>query len=123
MDEKIRINEKLYSRDTLSLVIGDKEMGTDISGVAHEYLLLCEVIDDPYILPYLLDQFNSMELSDPEAFRLSLMRIQVDSDLRINEDMEEHQHRAYVSRIIEKLLFSEVLLEVVRELDFDVDEG
>ncbi|MEA1985171.1 MAG: hypothetical protein U9N13_05910 [Euryarchaeota archaeon] len=122
MDEKVRINEKGYSLDTLGLVTGDRNQGSDISGVAQEYLLLCEVIDDPYALPYLLDRFNSMELPDPEAFRLSLIRIQVDSDLRINEDMEKHQHRAYVSRTIEKLLFSDVLLEIVRELDFTVDE-
>ncbi len=123
MDEKVRMNGKGYSLDTLSLVTGDKDMGYDISGVAKEYLLLCEVIDDPYALPFLLDRFNSMELPDPEAFRLSLMRIQVDSDLRINEDMEKHQHRAYVARTIEKLLYSEVLLEIARELDFTVDEG
>jgi hypothetical protein len=90
---------------------------------AEEYLLLCEVLDNPFILPFFLEKFYTMDIKDPEKFRLALWRVQVDSDLRLGEDISKHQQRSYVTRTLEKLLFSEVLLEVVAEPDTSYESG
>ena len=116
MTDSITLNSKKYSLDTIRLVIGNVDVTVDdVHSLPQEQLLLCEAIDDPYLLPYLLESFYSIEIEDAEAFRLCLIRVQVDSDMRLNEDIQKHQHRGYVSRTIEKLLFRDVFLEIVKE--------
>ncbi|WP_406657264.1 hypothetical protein V7O62_01545 [Methanolobus sp. ZRKC2] len=60
-----------------------------------------------------------MKIVDEDAFRFSLIRIQIDSDLRMNEDIQKHQHRKYVARTIEKLMFSDILLENIQNVIFE----
>ncbi|MCD4807571.1 MAG: hypothetical protein K8R13_08405 [Methanococcoides sp.] len=123
MVEYITIDTKKYSLKSLRLITGNLSLAADVTGISEEQLLLCEAIDDPYILPYLLDRFYSFELKDAEGFRLCLIRIQVDSDLRLNEDIQKHQHRGYVARTVEKLLFRDIFLEVLQEGEAEVVEG
>ncbi|WP_129597398.1 hypothetical protein [Methanohalophilus profundi] len=122
MTNCVNIKGKDYSLDTLGLIVGTQNPEITNS-FAEEYLLLCEVLDNPLILPFFLEKFYTMDLQDPENFRLALWRVQVDSDLRIGEDISKHQQRSYVTRTLEKLLFSEVLLEVVAEPDASDESG
>ncbi|ABE52968.1 hypothetical protein [Methanococcoides burtonii] len=122
MAEYTTIDNNKYSLKTLRLITGNLSLDVDTGEISEEQLLLCEAIDDPYILPYLLNRFYSLELNDAEGFRLCLIRVQVDSDLRLNEDIQKHQHRGYVARTIEKLLFRDIFLEVLREEGEEVVE-
>jgi hypothetical protein len=42
--------------------------------------------------------------------RLALIRVQVEAELRMNEDIQRYQQRRYVAQVIEILLFQELLL-------------
>ncbi|SES78330.1 hypothetical protein SAMN04488587_0964 [Methanococcoides vulcani] len=121
MVEFATLGDKKYSLQTIKLVTGDISAGTDIHNIPEEQLLLCEAIDDPYLLPFLLEKFYMMVIKDAEQFRLCLIRIQVDSDMRLNEDIQKHQHRRYVSRTIEKLMYRDIFLEIEREEDVGIE--
>lgn len=121
MMEFVTLGGKKYSLHTIRLVTGDMNAGPDIHDIPEEQLLLCEAIDDPYILPFLLEKFYMMDIKDAEQFRLCLIRVQVDSDMRLNEDIQKHQNRGYVARTIEKLMFRDIFLEIVKEEDIGID--
>ncbi len=112
----------LYSRESVCLVTGDPDATCDVGSLSEEQRLLCEVLEDPFALVYIIEKFDTMEIKYPEKFRLALIRIQIDSDLRLNQDIQKHQKRGYVARTIEKLLFSEIMLEIVKEQDIVIDE-
>ncbi|MCL7475899.1 MAG: hypothetical protein M8352_07645 [ANME-2 cluster archaeon] len=98
------------SVDTLRLLMGQTEV--DTVSVSEEILLLARAIDDPYSLPYLIEELNALEITDEELVRFALVRVQIDSELRMNEDIQMHQRRRFVAQVIEKLLFGEVLIEM-----------
>jgi hypothetical protein len=112
MDE-IKIKDKKYSLKTLELLTGQKEV--DIENVPENILTIAEVADDPDRLPYFIESIKSMKIEDMEKFRFVLLRIQVDSHLHMNEDLEKYMKRLYVSLVIEKLLYGELLLEEGKE--------
>ena len=75
-------------------------------------LLLSEVIEDPLKLPYLLEAFYTAPIKNEKAFHFALLRVQVDSDLRMHEDIQKYQQRKYVAETLEKLLYGELMLAV-----------
>ncbi len=101
-------NEKKYSLKTLQLLTGKKEV--DVENVPETVLTIAEVVEEPERLPYVIENIKSMEIEDREKFRFVLLRVQIDSMLRMNEDIEMYQKRLYVSQVIEKLLYGEILL-------------
>ncbi len=101
-------NNKKFSLKTLGLLVGKKEV--DIENVPENILTIAEVVEAPDELPYLLETIKSMQIDDMEKFRLVLLRVQIDSMLHMNEDIEMYQKRLYVSQVIEKLLYGEILL-------------
>ena len=109
---KVLIAGKEYPLDSLKIVTGHSVL-KDFESISEEFLLLCTVIDNPYLLPYLIETFYSMQLRDENAFHFALLRVQVDSQLRMNEDIQKYQHRMYVTRTLEKLMFNELLLETL----------
>ena len=121
INENIIIEGKEYSSKIIELVIGKKGDEVDLGNIPKESLILCEALDEPYKLPFLLETFYSIEINDEQAFRFSLLRVQVDSDLRMNEDIQKHQQRSYVARTIEKLLYRELMFEVIEGAEFEVD--
>ncbi|MDO9516833.1 MAG: hypothetical protein Q7J10_02180 [Methanosarcinaceae archaeon] len=107
--------------EVLKLVSGKQDGEIKFEDIPKELQILCEVLDEPYKLPYFLEIYYSMKIGDEQAFRFSLLRVQVDSDLRMHEDLQKHQQRSYVARTIEKLLYRDLMLEVVEGVDFDVE--
>ena len=103
------LNENGYA-DTLRLLMGQTDV--DIGSVPEDIRLLAKAIDDPYSLPYLIEELNALEIKDEEMVRFALVRVQIDSELRLNEDIQKHQRRRFVALVIEKLLFGEVLIEM-----------
>jgi hypothetical protein len=105
--------DKKYSLKTLGLLTGNKEV--DIENVPENILTIAEVVEDPDKLPYLIEAIKSMEIEDREKFRFVLLRVQIDSMLHMNEDIERYQKRLYVAQVVEKLLYGEILLAEGKE--------
>jgi hypothetical protein len=112
MDE-IRYKDKKYSLKTLGLLTG--QMDVDIERVHNNILIIAEVVDEPDKLPYFLETIKCMEIDDLEKFRFVLLRVQIDCQLHLNEDIEKYHKRLFVSQVIEKLLYGELLLEAGKE--------
>ena len=108
MDE-ISIRDKKYSSRTLELLAGKK--GVDIEEIHDNVLTIAGVVDDPDQLPYVIEGIKALEIDDMDKFRFVLLRVQVDSHLHMNEDLEKYMKRLYVAQVIEKLLYGELLLE------------
>jgi len=75
-------------------------------------LLLAKVLKDPMRLPFMLEEICALDLTDEEmhSLRMALIRVQIESDLRMHEDIQRYQQRRYVAQVIEILLFEELLL-------------
>lgn len=48
--------------------------------------------------------------AEREDLRMALIRVQIDSELRMQEDILRYQQRRYVAQVIEILLYKELLL-------------
>jgi hypothetical protein len=75
-------------------------------------------------LPWLLkDIFNlCIQEEDQRDMRLCLIRVQVEAELMMTQDIQRYQQRRYVAQVIEILLFNELLLaprEPVEEGDVE----
>ena len=113
--EHIIIKNKKYSSDTLKLLLGKREL--DIKKIPSSILLISEAVDQPDELPFLIETIKSLKIRDMEKFRFSLLRVQIDSELHMHEDLQRYQKRVYVSQIIEKLLYGELFFESGKEND------
>jgi len=118
---EIIILEKKYSEKNLQLITGRKDISAHRQDIPEEMLLLSEAIEDPLKLPYLLDTFYTAHIKNEKAFHFALLRVQVDSDLRMHEDLQKYQQRKYVAETLEKLLYGELLLSVGENVGMDAD--
>lgn len=118
---EIIILEKKYSEKNLQLITGRKDISAHRQDIPEEMLLLSEAIEDPLKLPYLLDTFYTAHIKNEKAFHFALLRVQVDSDLRMHEDLLKYQQRKYVAETLEKLLYGELLLSVGETVSMDAD--
>jgi hypothetical protein len=107
---EIVISEKKYSEKNLQLITGKKDISSHCQDIPEEMLLLSEVIEDPLKLPYMLETFYTTPIKNEKAFHFALVRVQVDSDLRMHEDLQRYQQRKYVAETLEKLLYGELML-------------
>ena len=96
--------------DTLQLLMG--QVSVEQGNVPGEILLFAKAIDDPYCLPFIIEELDGLEIKDEKMFRFALLRVQIDSELRMNEDIQMHQRRRYVAQVIEKMIFGELLIEI-----------
>lgn len=115
--EQVIINDKKYSLETLKLLTGHPDM--EIEKIPHNVLVIAEAVDGPDKLPYLLETIKSLEIDDMDTFRYVMLRVQIDSELHMNEDIEKYHKRLYVSQIIEKLLYGELFFEAGKDEDED----
>lgn len=116
---EIVILEKKYSEKNLKLITGKIDISTHHQDIPEEMLLLSEVIEDPLKLPYFLETFYTAQIKNEKAFHFALLRVQVDSDLRMHEDIQKYQQRKYVAETLEKLLYGELMLAVGERADED----
>ncbi len=116
---EIIILEKKYSEKNLQLITGKKDISLHHQDVPEEMLLLSEAIEDPLKLPYLLETFYTTQIKNEKAFHFALLRVQVDSDLRMHEDLQKYQQRKYVAETLEKLLYGELMLAVGETVGID----
>ncbi len=117
----VNINDRKYSSDTLRLLTGQREL--DMGKIPESILIIAEAVDGPDKLPYLIEAIKSMQIDDPEKFRFALLRVEIDSELHLNEDIQRYQKRLYVAQVIEKLLYGELFFEASKEKDDDEEEN
>jgi hypothetical protein len=115
----IFFKNKKYSLKTLGLLTG--QMDLDIEKIHNNILTIAEVVDEPDKLPYFLEDIKNLEIEDPEKFRFVMLRVQIDSQLHLNEDIEKYHKRLFVSQVIEKLIYGELLLEAGKEEEDEED--
>ncbi|MDP3104575.1 MAG: hypothetical protein Q8M95_08195 [Candidatus Methanoperedens sp.] len=115
--EHVLIKDKKYSLETLELLTGQHKMV--IKKISHNVLVIAEAVDEPDRLPYLLETIKSLEIDDMDKFRYVLLRVQIDSELHMNEDIQKYHKRLYVSHVIEKLLYGELFFEAGKDEDDD----
>ena len=87
----------------------------EIKKIPHNVLVIAEAVDEPDKLPYLLETIKSLEIDDMEKFRYVLLRVQIDSELHMNEDIQKYHKRLFVSQVIEKLLYGEMFFEAGKD--------
>jgi hypothetical protein len=106
-NDKVTIGGEKYSASDIELITGG-EGGEPLESI----LLLARVLEDPLRLPRMIKQFCTLCLqgSEMEEFRLALIRVQIDADLKMHQDIQRYQQRRYVSQVIEILLFQELTL-------------
>lgn len=104
MQVKIELHGKKFNQDTVEILAG-KHGETKLS---KSMLPILEAIDNPNELPFLIEKINAIKTTD--EIRLALVRVQVQSELKMHEDLNMHQKRLYVSQTIEKMLWGELLL-------------
>ncbi|HUS76639.1 MAG TPA: hypothetical protein VMY43_11615 [Methanothrix sp.] len=123
MNNSITINGEKFSADDLMLLTGEDEIKQPDQTKGY-ILLMARALRNPMRLPWLIkDIFNlCIQEEDQRDMRLCLIRVQVDSELKMNQDIQRYQQRRYVGQVIEILLFNELLLaprEPVEEGDLE----
>ena len=123
MNNSITIKGEKYSIDDLLLLSGEDEI-KDPEGIKGYLLTMAKALRNPMRLPWLIkDIFNlCIKEEDQRDMRLCLIRVQVEAELKMNQDIQRYQQRRYVAQVIEILLFNELLLaprEPVEEGDIE----
>jgi len=120
LNDSITINGENFSVDDLKLLSGEDEVREPKGYI----LLVARALRNPMRLPWFLKDICAICLNEEEQrdMRLSLIRVQVEAEMRMNEDIQRYQQRRYVTQVIEILLFNELLLaprEPVEEGDIE----
>jgi hypothetical protein len=104
----ITIDDEKYSVEDLETLTGEAGPSEPNGYI----LLLARVLKDPLSLPRMLKEICSLKLNDEERrdLRMALIRVQIESEMKMNEDIQRYQQRRYVSQVIEILLFKDLLL-------------
>jgi hypothetical protein len=81
--------------------------------------LIRAAVDDPGTLTYTVQTI----VEDPaiKDLRFHLVRMQIESEIRMREDVDHHAKRLWVSQTIERLAFGDLKLEGSKK-DQDEDE-
>jgi len=108
LNDYVTINGEKFSADDLRLLAGEDEI-REPKGFM---LLVARALRNPMRLPWLLKDICALCLKedDQRDMRLSLIRVQVEAEMRMNEDIQRYQQRRYVAQVIEILLFNDLLL-------------
>jgi hypothetical protein len=108
LNDYVTINDEKFSADDLRLLAGEDEI-REPKGFM---LLVARALRNPMRLPWFLKDICALCLKeeDERDMRLSLSRVQVEAEMRMNEDIQRYQQRRYVAQVIEILLFNDLLL-------------
>ena len=103
--------EKEISADTLQLLLGQESV--EQGNVADEILLLAKATDDPDCLPFIIEELDGLKIENEKMFRLALLNVQIDSELRMDENIQIQHRRRNVAQVIEKRIFGELFRKCV----------
>ena len=115
MNDFVVVGSEKFSSHDLELLTGGEKTDSPKKFI----LLLARALRDPLKLPAMLKDFCSLCLEEEELseLRLALIRVQVDADLRMHEDIQRYQQRRYVAQVVEILVFKELLLSRREQLE------
>jgi len=71
--------------------------------------LIGRTVDDPTSLTFNLERI--VEDPDIRSFRYHLVRVQVESELRMRDDVDRHSKRLWVARTLERVAFGGLLMD------------
>jgi hypothetical protein len=111
LNNTITVNGENFSAQDLLLLSGVDEI-KEPNQIKSYILLVARALRNPMRLPWLLkDIFNlCIQEEDQRDMRLCLIRVQVEAELMMTQDIQRYQQRRYVAQVIEILLFNELLL-------------
>ena len=111
MNDFVTISGEKFSSNDLLLLSGSDEISQP-DQIKGYILLVARALRNPMRLPWLLQDICKMCLAEEEQreMRLCLIRVQVEAELKMNQDIQRYQQRRYVAQVIEILLFNELLL-------------
>jgi len=120
LNNSITINNEKFSLEDLLLLTGEDEVKEPKSYI----LLVARALHNPMRLPWLLKEICGLCIQEEEQrdMRLCLIRVQVEAELKMNQDIQRFQQRRYVAQVIEILLFNDLMLaprEAVEEGDLE----
>jgi hypothetical protein len=123
LNNSITLNGEKFCAEDLLLLTGEDTI-KEPENIKSYILLVARALRKPLRLPWLLkDIFNlCIKEEDQREMRLCLIRVQVQAELMMNQDIQRYQQRRYVAQVIEILLFNELLLaprEPVEEGDME----
>lgn len=123
MNDFVTISGEKFSSNDLLLLSGSDEIGQP-DQIKGYILLVARALRNPMRLPWLLQDICKMCLAEEEQkeMRLCLIRVQVEAELKMNQDIQRYQQRRYVAQVIEILLFNDLLLaprEAVEEAELE----
>jgi hypothetical protein len=123
LNNSITLNGENFCAEDLLLLTGEDTI-KEPENIKSYILLVARALRKPLRLPWLLkDIFNlCIKEEDQREMRLCLIRVQVQAELMMNQDIQRYQQRRYVAQVIEILLFNELLLaprEPVEEGDME----
>ncbi len=111
MNNTITVKGEKFSTEDLLLLSGADEI-KEPDQIKNYIMLVARALKNPMRLPWLLkDIFNlCIQEEDQRDLRLCLIRVQVEAELLMTQDIQRYQQRRYVAQVIEILLFNELLL-------------
>lgn len=111
MNNPIIINGERFNIEDLKLLTGEDEI-KEPERTKNYILLVARALRDPMRLPWLLKDIFNLCIKEEEQreMRMCLIRVQVQAELMMNQDIQRYQQRRYVAQVIEILLFNELLL-------------
>ncbi len=123
MNDFVTISGEKFSSNDLLLLSGSDEISQP-DQIKGYILLVARALRNPMRLPWLLQDICKMCLAEEEQreMRLCLIRVQVEAELKMNQDIQRYQQRRYVAQVIEILLFNDLLLaprEAVEEAELE----
>ena len=93
---------------TLEVLYGDK-VPEDVPELV---MRIAQVIEDPRLLPSHVEYITQHE--GIKDLRFHLVRMQLESELRVREDVDRHSSRLWVSQTLERIAFGELLVEGIK---------
>lgn len=103
MTSEKRIDER--TKKTLGVLYG----GEVPRKVPQLLIWIADVIDHPLKLPSNIERI--VKDKDIDDHRYHLVRMQLESELRIREDVDRHTNRLWVAQTIENIAFGDLLVD------------
>lgn len=70
---------------------------------------IAQVMDDPHSLTMMVEDI--VEDGDIEKYRYHLVRMQIESEIRMREDVDRHSKRLWAARTLETIAFGDRLMD------------
>ncbi|MGM0404945.1 MAG: hypothetical protein ACQEQM_02235 [Thermoplasmatota archaeon] len=114
---QIEIDGEKFSKDVVSILAGQEEADE----FNNEWIPVTKAIEEPEKLPFLLSDIK--ELESTEELRLALVRVQINSQIKMKRDMDYYKRQLFVAKTIEVLLYGNLMLKPLGKKKEKKDNG